>query len=192
LRVFLGKEIKGVMSDKPIVGIDLGTSTSEIAWLRDGRPELFRDAAGDQIISVGCAVGTRRKLVVGSVAKRGAVAYPERTAAETKRLMGNRRNRDTWRADDDAAGNRRDYSQALEAGGGERLGPGAVEDVVISVPARFENPAREATKQAAALAGLNVLRLINEPTAAALSYGLDRLEDEQRFWSLTSAAALWT
>ncbi len=81
-----------------------------------------------------------------------------------------------FRPEDIAALVLRHLKDAAEA----RLGSGSVRDVVISVPARFDNPAREATKRAAALAGLNVVRLINEPTAAALSYGLDHLSDEQK------------
>ena len=166
--------------DKPIIGIDLGTSTSEIAVLRNGRPELLQDAQGDRIIPSVVQIQPDGKIIVGTIAKSGAINLVDRTAQEVKRLMGTDQEvtlgEKTFRPDEISALILRHLKEAAEA----RLGPDSIKDVVISVPARFDNPAREATKRAAELAGLNVLRLINEPTAAALSYGLDHLEDEQK------------
>ncbi len=166
--------------DKPIIGIDLGTSTSEIAVLRNGRPELLQDAQGDRIIPSVVQLQPDGQIIVGTIAKSGAITYVDRTAQEVKRMMGTDQvitlGEKTFRPEEISHFILRYLKEAAEA----RLGPGAVQDVVISVPARFDNPAREATKRAAELAGLNVVRLINEPTAAALSYGLDHLEDEQK------------
>lgn len=164
----------------PIIGIDLGTSTSEIAVLRDGRPELLQDEQGDRIIPSVVQLAPNGQVLVGTIAKSGAVTYSDRTILEVKRLMGTgeviRVGENTFRPEEVSSMILRHLVRAAEA----KFGAGSVKDVVISVPARFENPAREATKRAAEMAGLNVLRLINEPTAAALSYGLDRLEDEKR------------
>jgi molecular chaperone DnaK len=164
----------------PIIGIDLGTSTSEIAVLRDGRPELLQDEQGDRIVPSVVQIAPNGQVLVGTIAKSGAVTYSERTALEVKRLMGSgetvRIGDSSFRPEEVSAMILRHLVRSAEA----KFGEGSVKDVVISVPARFENPAREATKRAAEMAGLNVLRLINEPTAAALSYGLDRLEDEKR------------
>lgn len=166
--------------ERNIIGIDLGTSTSEIAVLKDGRPELLQDAQGDRIIPSVVQLTPDGQVIVGTVARRGAVTFHDRTVLEVKRLMGTEQTvtlgTQTFRPEDISAIILRHLKETAEA----KLGAGAVRDVVISVPARFENPAREATKRAAELAGLNVLRLLNEPTAAALSYGLDNLDDEQR------------
>lgn len=165
---------------KPIVGIDLGTSTSEIAYLRDGRPELLQDYQGDRIIPSVVQLGVDGQFKFGTIAKNGVVTFATRTIQEVKRLMGTDETitlgEKTFRPEDVSALILRYLKDSAEA----RLGVGTIQDVVISVPARFDNPAREATKQAAAMAGLNVIRLINEPTAAALSYGLDHLADNQK------------
>jgi len=164
----------------PIIGIDLGTSTSEIAVLKNGRPELLQDEQGERIISSVVQLAPDGQLLVGAAAKRGAIAYADRTALEVKRLMGTDAvvtlGERTFRPEEVSAMILRHLKSAAES----KLGANSVRDVVLSVPARFDNPAREATRRAAELAGLNVLRLINEPTAAALSYGLDRLRDEQK------------
>ncbi len=164
----------------PIIGIDLGTSTSAIALLKGGRPELLPDDQGDRIIPSVVQLGPYGQILLGSVAKQGSVAFCDRTVQEVKRLMGTdaviRLAEWTLTPEEVSSLLLRHLKATAEA----RLGPGAMQDAVISVPARFENAAREATKRAAELAGINVLRLINEPTAAALCYGLDRLAEEQR------------
>lgn len=167
-------------TDEAIIGIDLGTSTSAIAALIGGRPDLIQDAQGDRIVPSVVQITPEGETLVGSVAKHGAVAFHDRTAQEAKRLMGTD---DTIKI----AGMEKTPEEIgaivlgyLKSAAESKLGRGSVRDVVISVPARFENAAREATKRAAELAGLNVLRLINEPTAAALAYGLDRLQNNQK------------
>ncbi len=166
--------------EEAIIGIDLGTSTSAIAALIGGRPDLIQDAQGDRIVPSVVQITPEGDTLVGAVAKHGAVAFHDRTAQEAKRLMG------TGEKIKIAGGTKTPEEIGamvlgyLKNAAESKLGRGAVRDVVISVPARFENAAREATKRAAELAGLNVLRLINEPTAAALAYGLDRLENNQK------------
>lgn len=166
--------------DKPIIGIDLGTSTSEITFLRNGRPELIQDKNGDRIIPSVVQIREEGHLEVGRIAKATAVVFPERTVLEVKRKMGTdeiiRLGDKFFRPEEISAVILRHLKETAEA----RFGEGAIKDVVITVPARYENPEREATKAAARMAGLNVVRLINEPTSAALSYGLDNLEDEQK------------
>ncbi|MBC8138863.1 MAG: Hsp70 family protein [Fibrella sp.] len=167
-------------TNEAIIGIDLGTSTSAIAALIGGRPDLIQDAQGDRIVPSVVQITPDGETLVGSVAKHGAVAFHDRTALEAKRLMGTG---ETIKI----AGQEKTPEEIgalvlgyLKGAAESKLGRGSVRDVVISVPARFENAAREATKRAAELAGLNVLRLINEPTAAALAYGLDRLQNNQK------------
>lgn len=163
----------------PLVGIDLGTSTCAIAALIEGRPILLADASGDTIIPSVVQLNAQDEFVVGQAAKAGAVAFHDRTVQEVKRLMGT--------ADAVKLGEKAMTPEGVAAvllrhlkAAGEAQLDHAIKDVVLSVPARFENEAREATRRAAQMAGLNVLRLINEPTAAALSYGLDRLDEQQK------------
>lgn len=163
----------------PLIGIDLGTSTCAICALVDGRPVLLHDASGDTIIPSVVQLNMDDEFVVGQAAKAGAVTFHDRTAQEVKRLMGT--------ADAVKLGERAMTPEGisavllrhLKAAAEAQLGE-PIKDVVLSVPARFENEAREATRRAAQMAGLNVQRLINEPTAAALSYGLDRLDEQQK------------
>lgn len=164
----------------PIIGIDLGTSTSAIAILIDGRPELLQDAHGDRIVPSVVQLTPNSDFVVGSAAKNSAITYHDRTTQEVKRLMGSKETvklgSRTFRPQDIAAQILGYLKRSAEA----KLGEGTVRDIVLTVPARFENDAREATKAAAEMVGLHVVRLINEPTAAALSYGLDRLDEKQK------------
>lgn len=165
---------------KPIIGIDLGTSTSSIACLdEEGRPYLLRDAQNDAVIPSVVQFTPEGNFLVGTSAKASAVTFHDRTVQEVKRLMGThvpvKLGDRTLTPEEVSAIILRHLKEAAEA----RLGV-PVTDVVLSVPARFENEAREATRRAAEMAGLHVVRLINEPTAAALSYGLDRLADQQK------------
>ncbi|MDX1933716.1 MAG: Hsp70 family protein [Capsulimonadales bacterium] len=172
------EEITG-RSSNPIVGIDLGTSTSAIAVLRDGRPELLADANGDRMIPSVVQVALGNQIIVGANAKATAVTYHDRTAQETKRMMGTEEQIKLGPrtfTPEDIASLILDYLKRVAAA---RLGQ-EVQEIVLAVPARFENAAREATKRAAERAGLTVLRLINEPTAAALAYGLNHLADQQK------------
>jgi molecular chaperone DnaK len=165
--------------DLPIIGIDLGTSTSSIAVLVNRRPELIADDQGDRIVPSVVQLALGNEIKVGTVAKASAVTYHDRTALEVKRQMGTAETLKlgprTFTPVDISSHILTHLKQAAE----EKLGQ-EVKDIVLSVPAHFENDAREATRRAAEQAGLRVVRLINEPTAAALSYGLDRLDDDQK------------
>ena len=167
-------------SSGPIIGIDLGTSTSAIAFLTpDGEPQLIPDLGGDTIVPSMVQLLPDGQLVVGSVAKSGAVTYHDRTAMEVKRLMGTgetvKLGKKVFFPEEIGTEILKHLKQAAET----KLGR-EVKDVVISVPARFENAAREATRKAAEAAGLSVVRLINEPTAAALAYGLGHMADQSK------------
>lgn len=161
------------------VGIDLGTSTSAISSLdEDGKPFLIADDNGDFIVP-SIVQAHEGELIVGSIAKAGALTFHDKTALEVKRLMGT--------GETVKLGKRIMFPEEVSAqilkhlkGCAEMRLNRNITDVVLTVPARFENAAREATKKAAELAGLNVLRLIHEPTAAALTYGLDHLKENQR------------
>ncbi|MCX6367695.1 MAG: Hsp70 family protein [Armatimonadetes bacterium] len=164
----------------PIIGIDLGTSTSAVAFLgREGEPELIPDLHGDTIVPSMVQLLPDGQLVVGSVAKSGAVTYHDRTAMEVKRLMGTgetvKLGKKVFFPEEIGTEILKHLKQAAET----KLGR-EIQDVVISVPARFENAAREATRKAAEAAGLKVIRLINEPTAAALAYGLGHIADKSK------------
>lgn len=164
----------------PIIGIDLGTSTSSIAYLdEEGQPHLIRDKGNDAIIPSVVQLTPEGTFLVGYAAKAGAVTFHDRTVQEIKRLMGTGETvtlgDKTMTPEEVSAVILRHLKEAAEAKLGE-----PVTDVVLSVPARFENEAREATRRAAEMAGLNVIRLMNEPTAAALAYGIERLEDRQK------------
>lgn len=164
---------------EPAVGIDLGTSTSSVAVFRDGEAELIADENGDIIIPSAVQLALGNEIVVGSPAKNSAVTQHDRTILEVKRLMGTNEpiklGPRTFTPEDISALLLEHLKRAAE----DHLKT-PVRDVVLSVPARFENEAREATRRAAEKAGLNVVRLINEPTAAALSYGLNRLQEKQK------------
>lgn len=166
-----------------IIGIDLGTSNSAAAVLRGGRPVLIPSAEG---ISLGgkafpsyVALTADGTMLIGEPARRQAAANPEGTATAFKRLMGTRRKvrlRDKEFTPEQLSGF---LLQKIKRDAEAFLGE-PVKDAVVTVPAYFDDNQRSATKDAAAIAGLNVLRLVNEPTAASLAYGLDRLQQELR------------
>jgi molecular chaperone DnaK len=167
----------------PIIGIDLGTSNSAAAVLRGGRPVMIPSAEG---ISLGgkafpsyVAIGADGTMIVGEPARRQATANPEGTATAFKRLMGTRqkmRLRDREFTPEQLSAF---LLQKIKRDAESFLGEPVV-DAVVTVPAYFDDNQRSATKDAATIAGLNVLRLVNEPTAASLAYGLDRLSQELR------------
>ena len=166
-----------------IIGIDLGTSNSAAAVLRGGRPVIIPSSEG---ISVGgkafpsfVAITEDGQMLVGEPARRQATANPEGTASGFKRKMGRREN---------IRLRGRDYSpeqlsafllQKIKRDAEAFLGE-AVQKAVVTVPAYFDDNQRAATKDACGIAGLEVVRLVNEPTAASLAYGLDRLGQELR------------
>jgi len=165
------------------IGIDLGTSNSAAAVLRGGRPVLIPSAEG---VSLGgkafpsyVALTADGTMLIGEPARRQAAANPEGTATAFKRLMGTRRKvrlRDKEFTPEQLSGF---LLQKIKRDSEAFLGE-PVKDAVVTVPAYFDDNQRSATKDAAAIAGLNVLRLVNEPTAASLAYGLDRLRQELR------------
>lgn len=161
-----------------IIGIDLGTTTSEIAYLKNGQPEIFKDEKGESIFYSLAALSEDGKLVIGKDAKKLLFTRPGAAVAEIKRLMG----RDTNVILDNTAYMPQEISAAilkhLKKCAEEHLGE-EVTEAVITVPAKFNNMQRQATKDAAAMAGLHVERIINEPTAAALAYGLENYDNEE-------------
>jgi molecular chaperone DnaK len=152
-----------------IVGIDLGTTNSEIAIYRNGRPDVLADEQGRIILPSVVGLSETGELLVGEEARNQAVLYPERTVRSIKRRMG---------SDARVHLGERDYSpqeisaiilSRLKEIAQHRLGR-AVRKAVITVPAYFSDAQRQATREAGEIAGLEVVRIINEPTAAALVY----------------------
>ncbi|MER6567295.1 molecular chaperone DnaK [Streptomyces sp. NPDC001093] len=164
------------------VGIDLGTTNSVVAVLEGGEPTVVTNAEGARTTPSVVAFAKNGEVLVGEVAKRQAVTNVERTARSVKRHMGDA----SWRFPEQGSiDGSRLRAQELSARVLQKLKRDAeaylgedVTDAVITVPAYFDDAQRQATKEAGEIAGLKVLRIINEPTAAALAYGLDR-GDEQ-------------
>ncbi|MFJ5032628.1 molecular chaperone DnaK [Streptomyces sp. NPDC088560] len=164
------------------VGIDLGTTNSVVAVLEGGEPTVVTNAEGARTTPSVVAFAKNGEVLVGEVAKRQAVTNVERTARSVKRHMGDA----AWRfPDSGTVDGSRLRAQELSARVLQKLKRDAeaylgedVSDAVITVPAYFDDAQRQATKEAGEIAGLKVLRIINEPTAAALAYGLDRGEEQ--------------
>ncbi len=160
------------------VGIDLGTTNSVVSVLEGGEPTVIANAEGSRTTPSVVAFAKNGEVLVGEVAKRQAVTNPDRTIRSVKRHMGT-----NWAVDiDDKSYNAQEISarvlQKLKRDAEAYLGE-TVTDAVITVPAYFNDAQRQATKEAGEIAGLNVLRIINEPTAAALAYEMDKTENEQ-------------
>ena len=154
-----------------IVGIDLGTTNSEIAVYRDGRPEVLADELGRRILPSVVGISDTGELLVGEDARNQFVLYPERTVRSIKRRMG---------TDDKVPLGGNEYTpqevsamilKRLKDIAERRLGH-PVRRAVITVPAYFSDAQRQATREAGEIAGLEVVRIVNEPTAAALVYDL--------------------
>ena len=186
-----------------IIGIDLGTTNSVVAVMEGGEPTVIPTAEGGRLCPSVVAVNPKTgERMVGQVARRQAITNPENTIFSIKRLMGRKfsdpevqkarkvlpykivekDNGDAW-----VVMGGRDYSSPeisamilakLKADAEAYLGE-KVTQAVITVPAYFNDSQRQATKDAGRIAGLEVLRIINEPTASALAYGLDKKKDEQ-------------
>jgi len=182
-----------------VIGIDLGTTNSVVAVMEGGKPVVIPNQEGNRTTASVVAFSNNGERLVGQVAKRQAVTNPENTVSSVKRFMGRRFDEvvaeiktipyqvvkgenDTARIEVEG----KMYSppeisamtlQKLKAAAEDYLG-GKVEQAVITVPAYFNDSQRQATKDAGQIAGLEVLRLVNEPTAAALAYGLDKKDDE--------------
>ena len=161
-----------------IIGIDLGTTNSCVAVMEGGEPVVITNAEGNRTTPSVVAFSKTGERMVGQVAKRQAVTNHERTIASIKRHMGE----DYKVSIDDKKYTPQEISamilQKLKADAEAYLG-GTVTEAVITVPAYFNDAQRQATKDAGKIAGLDVKRIINEPTAAALAYGLDK-ETEQK------------
>src|SRR5881628_2867247 len=160
------------------VGIDLGTTNSVVAVLEAGEPSVIPNAEGARTTPSVVAFSKTGEVLVGEVAKRQAITNPDRTIRSVKRHMGT-----DWKIDIDGKNyNSQEISarilQKLKRDAEAYLGD-TVTQAVITVPAYFGDAERQATKEAGEIAGLNVLRVVNEPTAAALAYGLDKGETEQ-------------
>ncbi|MFV2008540.1 MULTISPECIES: molecular chaperone DnaK [unclassified Micromonospora] len=160
------------------VGIDLGTTNSCVSVLEGGEPTVIANAEGSRTTPSIVAFARNGEVLVGEVAKRQAVTNPDRTIRSVKREIGT-----SWTVDIDgkkytpqeiSARTLMKLKRDAEAYLGERI-----TDAVITVPAYFNDAQRQATKEAGEIAGFNVLRIVNEPTAAALAYGLDKGSKEQ-------------
>jgi len=161
------------------VGIDLGTTNSVVAVLSGGEPEVIANSEGSRTTPSVVAFAKNGEVLVGEVAKRQAVTNIDRTIRSVKRYMGD----PAWKVDIDGKSyNPQEISarvlQKLKRDAESYLGE-TIADAVITVPAYFNDAQRQATKEAGTIAGLNVLRIVNEPTAAALAYGLDKGDKDQ-------------
>lgn len=159
------------------VGIDLGTTNSVVAILEAGEPTIIPNSEGSRTTPSVVGFAKNGERLVGVTAKRQAILNPDRTIASIKRKMGT-----DFKVDIDGKGYTPEeisamVLQKLKLDAETYLGD-KVTDAVITVPAYFNDAQRTATKTAGEIAGLNVLRIINEPTAASLAYGLDKLKNE--------------
>jgi molecular chaperone DnaK len=184
---------------RKVIGIDLGTTNSVVAVMEGGEPAVIVNQEGARTTPSVVAFTKEGERPVGQVAKRQAVTNPENTVFSVKRFMGRKfdevqsessrvpykvvraQNGDAWVETRDKKYSPPEISamvlQKLKQAADDYLGE-KVTDAVITVPAYFNDSQRQATKDAGTIAGLNVLRIINEPTAAALAYGLDKKKDE--------------
>ncbi|WP_328890584.1 molecular chaperone DnaK [Streptomyces sp. NBC_00316] len=164
------------------IGIDLGTTNSVVSVLEGGEPTVIPNAEGARTTPSVVAFAKDGNVLVGEVAKRQAVTNVERTARSVKRHMGEA----DWRFPESGSVDGKRYTaqeisarvlQKLKRDAEAYLGED-VSDAVVTVPAYFDDAQRTATKEAGEIAGLKVLRIVNEPTAAALAYGLDKENDQ--------------
>ncbi|HET9631458.1 MAG TPA: Hsp70 family protein, partial [Terrabacter sp.] len=161
------------------VGIDLGTTNSAVSVLEGGEPSIIANAEGGRTTPSVVAFSKNGEVLVGEVAKRQAVTNVDRTIRSVKRHMGT-----DWKSPE--IDGKRYTAQEISARILQKLKRDAesylgetVTDAVITVPAYFDDAERQATKEAGEIAGLNVLRIVNEPTAAALAYGLDKGKEDE-------------
>lgn len=182
------------------IGIDLGTTNSVVAVMEGGEPVVIANAEGNRTTPSIVGFSKKKETLVGAIAKRQAVTNPENTVSSIKRFMGRRYNEVSEEIkkipykvikgdNDDARMEIMDkiYSppeisamvlQKMKQTAEDHLGT-KVTEAVVTVPAYFNDSQRQATKDAGKIAGLNVLRIINEPTAASLAYGLDKKKNEK-------------
>ncbi|KKO83252.1 molecular chaperone DnaK [Corynebacterium otitidis] len=162
-----------------VVGIDLGTTNSVVSVLEGGEPTVIANSEGSRTTPSVVAFAKNNEVLVGQSAKNQAVTNVDRTVRSVKRHIGD----NDWHVDiDDKSYTPQEISartlQKLKRDAESYLGED-VTDAVITVPAYFEDAQRQATKEAGQIAGLNVLRIVNEPTAAALAYGLEKSDKDQ-------------
>ncbi len=169
------------MAKERIIGIDLGTTFSAAAVLEGGRPEIITNAEGERITPSVVAFAEDGERLVGTIARRQAITNPKRTVHSIKRKMGT-----DHRVKIEPDGQVKEYTpeeisafilQKLKKDAEDKLG-GKITKAVITVPAYFNDSQRQATKDAGKIAGFQVERIINEPTAASLAYGLDKEGDQ--------------
>ena len=161
------------------VGIDLGTTNSVVAVLEGGEPTVIANAEGFRTTPSVVAFTKDGEVLVGETAKRQAVTNVDRTIASRQAPHGHRlEDRDRRQEVHRRRRSRPASSPKLKRDAEQYLGED-VTDAVITVPAYFNDAERQATKEAGEIAGLNVLRIINEPTAAALAYGLDKGKEDE-------------
>src|SRR5687767_5482149 len=157
------------------VGIDLGTTNSVVSVLEGGEPTVIPNAEGQRTTPSVVAFSKKGEILVGEVAKRQAITNPDRTIRSIKREMGTDHKVDidakSWTPQEISARILMKLKTDAESYLGDK-----VTEAVITVPAYFDDAQRQATKEAGQIAGLEVLRIVNEPTAAALAYGLDKEE----------------
>ena len=161
-----------------VVGIDLGTTNSEIATVKNGKPEVIQNSEGSRLTPSIVAFSKTGEILVGEPAKRQAILNAERTVRSIKRHMGSdykvKIDNKEYTPQEISAFVLRKLKKDAEAALG-----GKITKAVITVPAYFEDSQRQATKDAGKIAGLEVMRIINEPTAAALAYGVDKGKEEK-------------
>ena len=186
-----------------VVGIDLGTTNSVVAAIEGGQPNVITNAEGLRTTPSIVAYTKKQELLVGQIAKRQAVINPENTFFSVKRFIGSKENELSddsrqlpYKVIKDSNGNikincsslKKEFSpEEVSAQVLRKLIDDAslylgqeVTQAVITVPAYFNDAQRQATKDAGTISGINVLRIINEPTAAAIAYGLDRQSEQER------------
>lgn len=161
-----------------VIGIDLGTTNSCVSVVENGEPVIIPSSSGNRTTPSVVGFSKKGETFVGEPAKRQAITNPDRTISSVKREMGT-----NWKIKIDKTVHKPQTISALILGqlkkDAEKYLGEPVTDAVITVPAYFNDIQRQATKDAGTIAGLNVLRMINEPTSAALSYGLDHAEPQK-------------
>ena len=183
-----------------VIGIDLGTTNSCVAVMEGGQPVVIQNQEGNRTTPSVVAFTKEDEILVGQVAKRQAITNPERTVSSIKRFMGRRYEevqeeiqKVPYPVEKDEGGNAvvkvgdKNFTppeisarilQKMKQTAEDYLGE-KVTQAVITVPAYFNDSQRQATKDAGQIAGLEVLRIVNEPTASSLAYGLDKKSDEK-------------
>lgn len=161
-----------------IIGIDLGTTNSAVAYLKDGKPQIIENRHGERTTPSVFQIDRKGEIKVGPIAKDEYPSYPKETVLEIKRLMGKDEkvhvSGKEYRPEEISA----HILKYMKSSAEEKLGV-TVSEAVITVPAYFSDSQRKATQKAGELAGLKVERIINEPTAAAIAFGIENMNQDQ-------------